>query len=414
MSTFRIGAVIALGLAMSTSLTVPRSAAQAPQTPAISPAPAPAAAPAAPALPPPSPLAEAFAKAAGDVVQNATVPEGTRVDLLIDPLIDGNTGMQSSATRTMEGQIRKLIADRFASKFQVKPFNADNLGGNPFVFIGTFTPIHSTPNTDGPKDAYRICFAILDLKAQKIASKGFARATTLGINAVPTAAFQESPVWAKDAATDGYVRTCQGTKAGEPINPAYLERIKVAAVIADAIKAYDERRYPVALDLYTKALAQPGGDQLRVHNGLYLTNLKMNRQADAEKAFVRLVDYGMQGERIGLMMLFAKGTTGFVAQPIAQAYPKWLKAIADKTVAQRSCLEVVGHASRTGTEVFNDKLSGQRADTVRQRIAKLSPSLDASLKSAGKGWRENLVGTGKDNATDALDRRVEFKLNTCA
>ncbi|HMS80844.1 MAG TPA: hypothetical protein PKC20_15190 [Burkholderiaceae bacterium] len=40
-------------------------------------------------------------------------------------------------------------------------------------------------------------------------------------------------MWAKDPSVDGYVRTCQGTKAGDPINPVYLERIQTAAVISD-------------------------------------------------------------------------------------------------------------------------------------------------------------------------------------
>ena len=381
------------------------------------PAPAPAAPPAvaaAPALPPPSPINEAFAKAAGDVLQNAGVPEGARVDLLIDPLIDGNTGSQSVATRSMEGQLRKLITDKYAAKFQVKPFTSENLGASPYLFIGTFTPIHATANTAGPKDAYRLCFAILDLKAQKIASKGFARATIAGINIAPTPSFAERAVFAKDAATDGYVRTCQGTKAGEPINPAYLERIKVAAQIADAIQAYDRGQYKKAHDLYTQVAAQPGGDQLRVYNGLYLTNLRLNRKAEAEKAFAKLVDYGMQGDRVGLMMLFTKGTTKYYPQPIAKAYPMWLKAVADKAAAQKSCIEVVGHTSHTGTEPFNDKLSTLRADAVKASIDKIAPAVAKSFTSTGKGWRENLVGTGKDDATDALDRRVEFKVAKCA
>lgn len=383
--------------------------AQAPQATIAQP---PAAA--APALPPPSPINEAFAKAAGDVLQKADVPGGARVDLLIDPLIDGNTGAQSLATRTMEGQLRSLIADRYASKFQVKPFSTENLANNPFVFIGTFTPIHSTPKTDGPKDAYRICFAILDLKARKIISKGFARATELGIRSVPTPAFQESPVWVKDASIDGYVRTCQGTKAGDPINPVYLERINVASVIAEAIQAYDRRQFAKALDLYTKASQQPGGDQLRVHNGLYLSNLKLNRKAEAEKAFTRLIDYGMQGDRIGLMMLFRPGTTKFVGQSISNAYPMWLKAIAAKSSAQKTCLDVVGHASRTGSEPFNDKLSALRAEAVRANLEKLAPGQAGQFKSSGKGWHETIIGTGKDNVSDALDRRVEFKVNKCA
>jgi len=34
-------------------------------------------------------------------------------------------------------------------------------------------------------------------------------------------------------------------------------------------------------------------------------------------------------------------------------------------------------------------------------------------KSIGKAWAENLVGSGTDNAQDAIDRRVEFKVVNC-
>ena len=33
--------------------------------------------------------------------------------------------------------------------------------------------------------------------------------------------------------------------------------------------------------------------------------------------------------------------------------------------------------------------------------------------ATGKGSREMMVGTGKDDASDALDRRVEFKVAPC-
>lgn len=373
---------------------------------------APAAPPPAPSLPPPAPLAAAFEKAASDVLQNAKTDK-EKMDLLIDPLVDGNTGLQSSATRSMEAQLRQLVASKFADKFQVKAFTSENVATNPFVFIGTFTPIYATAQTIGPKDAYRICFAVLDLKSKLIVSKGFARATTDGINPVPTPAFAESPVWAQDAAVDGYIRTCQGTKAGDPINPVYQDRIAAASFISDAINAYDERQYEKALDLYKKAASMPGGDQLRVYNGLYLTNWKLNRTAEADKALDELVDYGLKGGRLNVMMLFERATTNFLPGPISQSYASWLKAIADKSLARNACIVVVGHASHTGNQDLNDRLSTLRADMVRGRLAKLSPEHGKSLFARGRGWRENIVGTGKDDATDALDRRVEFRVMKC-
>lgn len=86
-----------------------------------------------------------------------------------------------------------------------------------------------------------------------------------------------------DDATTGYVRTCQGTKAGDPIHPLYLDRILTAATIAEAIDAYAARQYADALKLYESALESPGGNQLRVHTGLYLTNLRLGRRPAAAR-----------------------------------------------------------------------------------------------------------------------------------
>lgn len=156
-----------------------------------------------PSLPPPSPYPVAFQKAVGDVLSNATIPSGVKADLLIDPLIDGNTGAQSSTTRSMEQQIRQLIAAKFADKYQVRPFTADYVAKAPLLLIGTFTPIHATANAVGPRDAYRLCFALVDLKAKVILSKGFARAISDGVRPVPTPAFAESPFWQLDPAVRG-------------------------------------------------------------------------------------------------------------------------------------------------------------------------------------------------------------------
>ena len=41
-------------------------------------------------------------------------------------------------------------------------------------------------------------------------------------------------------------------------------------------------------------------------------------------------------------------------------------------------------------------------------------SLRGRIVATGKGSREMIVGTGRDDASDALDRRVEFKTAKCA
>ena len=74
---------------------------------------------------------------------------------------------------------------------------------------------------------------------------------------------------------------------------------------------------------------------------------------------------------------------------------------------------MIGHTSATGLPAINDRLSGLRADYIKDRLEDEQKSLRGRLVSTGKGSREMIVGTGKDDASDALDRRVEFKTAQC-
>ena len=76
-------------------------------------------------------------------------------------------------------------------------------------------------------------------------------------------------------------------------------------------------------------------------------------------------------------------------------------------------MNIVGHTSHTGSEQANDALSLQRAAVIRQRLTSEAAALGARTKASGMGFRENIVGSGTDNALDALDRRVEFKIIGC-
>jgi outer membrane protein OmpA-like peptidoglycan-associated protein len=92
----------------------------------------------------------------------------------------------------------------------------------------------------------------------------------------------------------------------------------------------------------------------------------------------------------------------------------WLRQIAREATSAKVCMNIVGHTSRTGSEQANDALSLQRAGYVRQRLTTEAAELGPRTKPVGMGFRQNIVGSGTDNAVDALDRRVEFKIVPCS
>ena len=392
-----VGALTALSLARAAAQGTP------PVTPASPPAPPAAAAP----PPTPIPFDEALLKAANDLLSKANLDTDKAI-LTIDPLIDGATGAQSVATRSMGRRIVDLVRSNYP-KFQVEKFSTATIAKSPIVLIGTFTLINNAGQAGGPRDAFRICLALADLKSRKIVSKGVARAKPEGVDTSPTSYFSDSPVLAKDPATEAYIKSCQGTRPGDPIEQVYTDRILAAAFINDAIDAYDAKNYGEALQLYQSAVRTPGGDQLRARNGIYLTNWKLNRRQAAAEAFASALDYGFSTDRLAVKFLFRPGSTQLTDRAGAP-YSMWIQQIAQRGARAGACMELVGHTSPTGPEPLNRRLSVLRAEAVKDRIESVAPVLSKRMIANGVGSSENLIGSGKDDPSDALDRRVEFKV----
>ena len=127
-----------------------------------------------------------------------------------------------------------------------------------------------------------------------------------------------------------------------------------------------------------------------------------------------MVDYGLERGRLAVKFVFRPGSTAFWPdRAISGPYPMWLRQIAARTDARAACLEVEGHTSPTGPATMNERLSLARAERVRARLVAQRPGLRDRLEAEGVGSREPVGGTGADDASDVLDRRVEFEPRTC-
>lgn len=381
-------------------------------------APQPAMAPAPSAPPQVLPLDEALLNATNNLFSQSRLPaiekqpEGKHL-LVIDPLIDSSSGIQSKATRSIESRIIDLVRAKYP-QFSLQPFSAANVRKSSAVLVGTLTAVNSHGQATGQREAYQICLALADLKSKTIAAKGTALAQMQGLDPTPTPYFRDSPTWMRDEAIEGYINTCQTSNIGEPLQSVYSDGLIAATVINEAIAAYDHGRYAEALEFYSMALEMPAGNQLRVYNGLYLTNHKLGRKDAANQAFGKIIEYGLASKRLAVKFLFKPGTTAFWPdRKISGSYPHWLKEIAKRAAKNNSCLEITGHTSRTGAEPFNERLSQLRADYIKKRLEAEAPTLHGRTIASGAGSREILIGTGKDDTTDALDRRVAFQVHSC-
>ncbi len=344
-------------------------------------------------------------------------PSG-RYKLVIDPLIDRATGAETEATRAMERRIVRVVRAEHP-RFDLRPFTTASLDEKPLILLGSIAPVAeagSRANMAGPgrPAAYRIWAVLADLGTGRVISHEEAWVRTDEVNPTPAAFYRDSPVWTADGAAAAYIRTCAAF-APDAIDPAYLQAVRVQALVSDGIRAYEAGRHRQALAFYQQARAlAPADQQLRIRNGLYLANQALGRQREAEQAFGSVVDYGLERGRLAVKFVFRPGSTAFWPDPaISGPYPMWLRQIAARTEARAACMEVEGHSSPTGSAPVNERLSFARAERVRGRLVAQRPGLRDRLEAEGVGSRETLVGTGADDASDVLDRRVEFEPRSC-
>jgi len=367
--------------------------------------------------PPAAKFEDAVARAGDNLIRMAQTQAGGGLagrTIVIDPLIDANTGAQTVSTVRMGSQLESVVKRRSPS-WSLQPLTRQSLASKPLLLIGTLTPINTERSIDKQPDAFRVWLTMIDLSTGKVVAKQLDRSTVDSVNAEPLPFYRDSPTWHKDKTTLGYINSCQiNTKIGDPADPDYLARLPAAAVVNEAILAYGEGKVPLAHKLYKEAepIADPG--DLRVLNGLYLTSWQLGQRGEAKETFAKLVASGFDLKRLPVKILFQPGKTSFIqAGDLPEQYGIWLNALASEAGKVNSCIRIVGHTSRTGSASLNETLSRQRAEAVEKLLERQNRVLASRLSASGVGSREALVGLGTDDQRDALDRRVEFRVVDC-
>ena len=336
-------------------------------------------------------------------------PTDTKIRIVVDNALDGQTGQQTVATRTLDERLLSRVTARFP-EFQVSPISAGELASARFILTTTVTVLNQS---QAGASIYRVNFALTDGRSGIVVAMAAAQATGETVDITPTNFYRDSPSMVKDRTMEGQIRTAK-TPAGDAADGVYMSSLSVASLIAEGSRLYDAANYQEALAVYESAAARPDGKHMRVLNGLYLSNVQLGRLDAAEQAFARIVQLGLATNALSIKFLFKPSSTDFWPDPkISGPYPMWLRVVARESIGTKSCITIVGHSSHTGSEESNDRLSLQRAVSIEKRLIGVTPDIGRQLQTSGVGFRENLIGTGTDDARDALDRRVEFRVRGC-
>lgn len=351
-------------------------------------------------------LASAVQTVARDLVHQMGAGEKASRTIVIDPLLDGRTGQQTHASEKAEQQLAAALgAAMRGAKFL--PFDGEGASKAGLIVSGTLT-------AQPAPGLYRLSVAFSDRQSGIVVAQAVAPFREPGLDVSPTRFYRDSPSLVRDRSVEGYVRTAE-TSAGKPADALYMDQVPTAALIAEALAAYNAEKWDEALKLYDTAVQRKDGQQLRTFNGLYLTHTQLGHASEAEEAFGKIAALGLATNNLAVKLLFRPGSTEFWSdRKVSGVYPMWLHEIARAAQASESCLNIVGHTSKSGSSQVNDRLSLARATVVRDSLEHEAPGIGHKARVSGVGSRENLVGSGADDASDALDRRVEFKVVTCA
>jgi outer membrane protein OmpA-like peptidoglycan-associated protein len=192
-----------------------------------------------------------------------------------------------------------------------------------------------------------------------------------------------------------------------------LNQIENEAKSDRGIVAYEAGQYADAKKIFQEVSVREGSNLLAL-SGVYQSELALGNKREAEAALDRLIDAGIEQGTLSFKFLFRVRSAEFRDDyDIAEQYAHWISRVANRLSKSSKCLRVEGHASRSGSAVLNEALSKKRADRVSQLLVQQSSDLKLRIKSSGLGFSKNIVGSGTDDATDAVDRRVEFVLHSC-
>lgn len=347
--------------------------------------------------------------------QQSTLDKLIKTQIVVDPFIDEASGNIVQASKDIEQALIKKSLGR-GHNYDITSMTSQNIRDANYVMNGViYSEPYRVPGLDDAVTYYRLASSIVDLASGKIVANTHAWISDLNLEYQPTPLYADSPLFIKDKRVESLIETAR-SPVGADANLEYLNTIETSALLAEAQLAYDREDYAKALELFTQASEKTDAQILKTYVGLYETNRQLDNMDAAKKALYDLLVVSINlNQKINLKLLFDVDSTDFIRdQALRDEYHIWLEQIVRYFRNNEQCMYVLGHSSNTGTAEYNENLSLARAQQIRIVLSQYFPAIMQRSKAMGKGFTENISGLGTDDARDAIDRRVEFRIVECA
>ena len=151
----------------------------------------------------------------------------------------------------------------------------------------------------------------------------------------------------------------------------------------------------MARSLKCSTLATPAGEQMRVLNGVYLTNWKLGRTAEAETAFGRVVAFGIAA---GARTINVPDTVGYA---VPELYGEFIRSLRERIPNSGKAVWSVHCHNDLGLAVANTLAA------VRNGVRQAEVTINGIGERAGNTSLEELVMAQSRKIDQLLDALAE-------
>ena len=325
--------------------------------------------------------------------------------IVIDPFIDVESGYPVKANIRIKEIMAAEIGRRFEITGEMEP---ENLGAAEYVLNGMVT---FEGKEEGTPPLYKVNASVFEKKTGKVLASATLRVT--GFDTTPMDIYKDSPVFLKGTSYNQHLAAIR-KGPNETVDKDYQDRLMIRAMLVKGDRMYEQREFRKSLSYYNQAAGSQADQPMEVLNGQFTNLVKQGQLGSAEVVYDKLARKSIsETEEITSKITFGPNSVRPVESKIDQ-YNIYIRKITKLIASSPACtVKIIGHCSRTGTAQYNDRLSLQRAIWIQNKMASYAPAIMSKTQTIGRGFHENIVGSGRDDITDEIDRRVEFKFSHC-
>ena len=325
--------------------------------------------------------------------------------IVIDPFIDTESGYPVKVNPQIKVIMSGEIAKRFAVTGEMEP---ENLEISEYVLCGMVSLV---AQYEGERNVYKVYTAVFEKSSGVVLASAEAYIRTF--ETTPMDIYRDSPIYLKGQNYEEHVSSVK-KRPKESVEKGYRDKLAVKSIRVKGDALYEEKEYKQSLNYYNQAAGSSGRPEMETLNGLFTNLVRQGLYDKAEPVYGKLLKLSIaETGQIATKITFGPNSKLPVESKSA-LYTIYVRQIAKLVAASPACrVTIIGHSSKSGSEGYNEKLSLQRATAIQKLMLSFAPETLKRSEIIGRGFRDNIVGTGSDNLTDEIDRRVEFRFKAC-